>query len=60
MDFATEPTGFCLHNSKTCAQFFGGQTSSSKYALMWQWSGGGGITNKYGTDFDQIDTARMK
>ena len=60
VDFATEPTGFCLHNSKTCAQFFGGQTSSSKYALMWQWSGGGGITNKYGTDFDQIDTARMK
>ena len=46
VDFATEPTGFCLHNSKTCAQFFGGQTSSSKYALMWQWSGGGGITNK--------------
>jgi hypothetical protein len=60
VDFATEPTGFCLHNSKTCAQFFGGQTSSSKYALMWQWSGGGGITNKFGTDFDQIDTARMK
>ena len=29
----------------TCAQFFGGQTSSSKYALMWQWSGGGGVTN---------------
>jgi hypothetical protein len=60
VDFATEPTGFCLNKSKTCAQFFGGQTSSSKYALMWQWSGGGGITNKYGTDFDQIDTARMK
>ena len=58
--FSTEPTGWCLHDSKTCAQFFGGQTSSSKYALMWQWSGGGGITNKYGFDFDQIDTARMK
>jgi hypothetical protein len=58
--FSTEPTGWCLHNSKTCAQFFGGQSSSSKYALMWQWSGGGGITNKYGFDFDQIDTARMK
>ena len=43
---STEPTGWCLHDSKTCAQFFGGQTSSSKYALMWQWSGGGGITNK--------------
>jgi hypothetical protein len=60
VDFATEPTGFCLHNSKTCAQFFGGQTSSSKYALMWQWSGGGGIVNSDHTDFDQIDTARMK
>lgn len=58
--FSTEPTGWCLHDSKTCAQFFGGQTSASKYALMWQWSGGGGITNKYGFDFDQIDTARMK
>jgi hypothetical protein len=58
--FSTEPTGWCLHNSKTCAQFFGGQTSSSKYALMWQWSGGGGITNRYGFDFDQIDVARLK
>jgi hypothetical protein len=57
---STEPTGWCLHNSKTCAQFFGGQTSSSKYALMWQWSGGGGITNKWGWDFDQIDLNRMK
>jgi len=58
--FSTEPTGWCLHDSKTCAQFFGGQSSSSKYALMWQWSGGGGITNRYGFDFDQIDTARLK
>jgi hypothetical protein len=39
------------------AQFFGGQTSRSKYALMWQWSGGGGLYNGYG-DFDQIDVAR--
>jgi hypothetical protein len=58
--FSTEPTGWCLHDSKTCAQFFGGQTSASKYALMWQWSGGGGITNKYGWDFDQIDVSRLK
>jgi hypothetical protein len=58
--FSTEPAGWCLHDSKTCAQFFGGQSSSSKYALMWQWSGGGGITNRYGFDFDQIDTARLK
>ena len=53
------PTGWCLRGTSTCAQFFGGQTSSSKYALMWQWSGGGGVTNGYG-DFDQIDLARMK
>src|SRR3984957_599286 len=60
VDFSTQPTGWCLHASKTCAQFFGGQTSASKYALMWQWSGGGGIVNKWGYDFDQIDVARMK
>jgi hypothetical protein len=60
VDYSTQPTGWCLHATKTCAQFFGGQSSSSKYALMWQWSGGGGITNKWGFDFDQIDTARVK
>jgi hypothetical protein len=53
------PAGWCLHGTSTCALFFGGQTSSSKYALMWQWSGGGGVRNAYG-DFDQIDVARMK
>ena len=53
------PTGWCLHGTSTCARFFGGMTSASKYALMWQWSGGGGITNGVG-DFDQIDLARMK
>lgn len=53
------PTGWCLKGGKTCAQFFGGQTSGSKYALAWQWSGGGGYTNGYG-DFDQIDMARLK
>jgi len=53
------PAGWCLHGTRTCAQFFGGQNSSSKYALMWQWSGGGGVRNAYG-DFDQIDVARMK
>jgi hypothetical protein len=52
------PTGWCLHGTSTCAQFFGGQTSSSKYALMWQWSGGGGVSNGFG-DFDQIDVARL-
>jgi hypothetical protein len=51
--------GWCLTGSasSTCADFFGGQTSSSKYALMWQWSGGGGSDNGVG-DFDQIDGNR--
>ncbi len=53
------PHGWCLnHGSGSCAQFFGGQTNSSRYALMWQWSGGGGVRNGIG-DFDQIDGARM-
>jgi hypothetical protein len=51
--------GWCLTGSasSTCASFFGGQTSASKYALMWQWSGGGGSDNGVG-DFDQIDANR--
>jgi hypothetical protein len=53
------PWGWCLSQGKgACAGFFGGQTSGSNYALMWQWSGGGGVSNGYG-DFDQIDVARM-
>jgi hypothetical protein len=51
------PNGWCLSGTSTCAQFFGGITSSSPYALMWQWSGGGGTYNGYG-DFDQIDANR--
>jgi hypothetical protein len=51
------PTGWCL-KSGGCAQFFGGQSNSSRYALMWQWSGGGGVRNGVG-DFDQIDSARL-
>jgi hypothetical protein len=51
------PYGWCLSGTSTCAKFFGGQTSASKYALMWQWSGGGGSRNGYG-DFDQIDAPR--
>ena len=51
------PNGWCLTGTTTCAQFFGGITSSSPYALMWQWSGGGGTYNGYG-DFDQIDGNR--
>jgi len=53
------PVGWCLRGGAGCAQFFGGQSASSKYALMWQWSGGGGVTNGIG-DFDQIDVTRMK
>jgi len=53
------PVGWCLRGTSTCAQFFGGQSRSSKYALMWQWSGGGGVSNGHG-DFDQIDVARLK
>jgi hypothetical protein len=53
------PSGWCLSGGHgPCAQFFGGQTSASKYALMWQWSGGGGVRNPYG-DYDQVDVARM-
>jgi hypothetical protein len=51
------PYGWCLSGTSICAKFFGGQTSASKYALMWQWSGGGGSSNGYG-DFDQIDAVR--
>lgn len=50
--------GWCLSGTGTCARFFGGQTSASPYALMWQWTGGGGSWNGYG-DFDVIDIARM-
>jgi hypothetical protein len=54
---AHHPVGWCLAGTSTCAHFFGGQTGASKYALMWQWSGGGGSRNGYG-DFDQIDANR--
>jgi len=51
------PHGWCLKSGR-CAQFFGGQTYTSKYALMWQWSGGGEVGNGLG-DLDQIDGARL-
>ncbi|HEX3389321.1 MAG TPA: hypothetical protein VHT94_09815 [Streptosporangiaceae bacterium] len=56
---ANPPDGWCLTGgaSSTCARFFGGITGSSKYALMWQFSGGGGSSNGVG-DFDQIDGTR--
>ena len=53
------PYGWCLnHGSGACAQFFGGVSRSGGNALMWQWSGGGGVRNGVG-DFDQIDGARQ-
>lgn len=54
---ARQPDGWCLRGTSTCARFFGGVSPASKYALAWQWSGGGGTWNGYG-DFDQIDADR--
>jgi len=56
---AHRAAGWCLTGSasSTCARFFGGITSGSRYALMWQWSGGGGSSNGVG-DLDQIDGNR--
>ena len=34
------------------------QASSSPHALLWQWSGGGGVSNGVG-DFDTIDAIRQ-
>jgi hypothetical protein len=54
---AHHPAGWCLSGTRICARFFGGQTAASRYALMWQWSGGGGSNNGHG-DFNQIDGNR--
>jgi hypothetical protein len=57
-NLGARPSGWCLSGGTgACARFFGGVTSASPYALMWQWSGGGGVRNPYG-DYDQIDVAR--
>jgi hypothetical protein len=53
-NLADAPPGWCLASGAGCAEFFGGVTRSSRYALMWQWSGGGGVRNAIG-DFDQIN-----
>jgi hypothetical protein len=56
------PFGWCL-KSGGCAQFFGGVTNASSNALMWQWSGGGGVVNHFegafNGDLDQIDAVRQ-
>jgi hypothetical protein len=53
------PSGWCYRGISGCAEFFGGVTRSNKHALMWQFSGGGGVRNPYG-DFDQIDRSVVK
>ena len=53
------PVKWCVLGTRTCARFFGGVSRSSKQAVMWQWSGGGGVTNGIG-DFDQINTNTVK
>jgi hypothetical protein len=53
------PVKWCILGTSTCARFFGGVSRSSKQAVMWQWSGGGGVTNGIG-DFDQINTNTIK
>jgi hypothetical protein len=54
-DLKAAPHRWCLSGAGgACAQFFGGITGSSQYAIMWQWSGGGGVSNSIG-DFDQIE-----
>jgi hypothetical protein len=55
VNFGQAPLGWCLRGG-SCAQFFGGVTSSTPQAVMWQWSGGGGQSNGIG-DFDQIDAS---
>jgi hypothetical protein len=57
-DVGRAPSAWCLRGGG-CAQFFGGQSSAGGHAVMWQWSGGGGVRNGYG-DFDQIAGNRTK
>ena len=57
-NFSEAPVGWCLRGTSTCASFFGGVTRSSPHALVWQWSGGGGVSNGVG-DFDQIDASTV-
>jgi len=37
----------------------GGVTTASQHALIWQWSGGGGVSNGAG-DFDQIGASIVR
>jgi hypothetical protein len=58
-DLSHAPHGWCYRRIAGCAEFFGGVKRSSTHALMWQFSGGGGVRNGYG-DFDQIDRTAVK
>jgi hypothetical protein len=58
-NFSAAPAGWCLKGTSSCATFFGGVSRTSAHALMWQWSGGGGLSNGIG-DFDQIDASVVK
>ncbi len=53
------PAGWCYRGISGCAEFFGGVGRASSHALMWQFSGGGGVRNGLG-DFDQIDGRSVK
>ena len=50
------PSGWC--EGGTCAQFFGGQSSSSSHAVAWQWCITAADCASYG-DFDQIDANNL-
>jgi hypothetical protein len=46
------PSGWCT--GSICATFFGGQSSGSSHAILWQWT-----INPSQGDFDQMDQNRM-
>jgi hypothetical protein len=58
-NFSAAPTGWCFKGTSSCATFFGGVSRNSAQALMWQWSGGGGLSNGIG-DFDQINATKVR
>lgn len=51
------PQPFGWTAGSNSAQFFGGETSSSPYAAMWQWTSGN-FSNGDG-DYNQIDESRL-
>ena len=58
-NLANAPYGWCLNQGPARARSSSaGVPTPAPNALMWQWSGGGGVRNGFG-DFDQIDGARQ-